>query len=78
MRNQCFIILIVLLFNISASNYAQAEEPYQFAFIYPVQFVNERESIKGIRWNFIYGVNEDVSGLDFGVINQVNGTYYSF
>lgn len=73
MKKLCLIILAVFLLNVSALNYAYADVPYQVAVCYPVQVVNERESVKGIRYNFIYGVNNDVSGLDFGLVNQVDG-----
>ena len=54
---------------------AQSQEnPFQIAFIGPtMQLVDDDEDVRGIRLNFLYGVNRNVSGLDLGLINHVNG-----
>jgi hypothetical protein len=50
------------------------ENPIQIALIGPtMQLVDDDEDVKGIRLNFIYGVNRDVSGLDLGLINHTRG-----
>ena len=73
MKKPYFIILTTLMLSIPAFDCAHAEVPYQLAILYPVQVVSKSEDVKGIRCNLIYGVNNDVSGLDFGAINQVDG-----
>ena len=47
--------------------------PYQLALIHPLQTSNSIHSVKGWRLNIFYGVNQNVSGLDVGLVNQVEG-----
>jgi len=49
--------------------------PVQLAFIDPIQLIHQRESINGMRVNLAYGVNYDVTGIDIGVINQVDRNF---
>jgi hypothetical protein len=67
------LITLVLSFLLSGV-FAQKARPVQFALFNPVQVVKQDYSIHGIRLNLIYGVNEDVNGVDGGFINQTNGT----
>ncbi len=39
----------------------------------PVQIFDADTSIKGFRLNLIYGVNQDMTGLDIGLGNHVKG-----
>ncbi len=45
----------------------------QFAFFNPVQVFPEADSVRVIRFNMLYGVNANVSGLDIGTANVVKG-----
>ena len=49
-----------------------SDSPYQISFINPIQMIADNKSIRGARFNLVYGVNYDVSGLDIGLINQSN------
>ena len=75
MKKFLFIILCAMLFNgVILSKCAHAKiVPYQLSFIAPVQTSSTLDSVKGIRYNFISGINNDVSGFDFGMINIVEG-----
>ena len=54
---------------------AQEEHPFQIAFIGPsMQLIDDDATIKGIRLNLPYGVNENVWGLDAGAVNHVRGS----
>jgi len=66
------IFILVILFYIGGIRHANADAPYQISVIHPFQMINQMESIHGIRFNFVYGINRDVYGLDFGMINQVD------
>lgn len=48
-------------------------EPYQLSLINPIQLVHERKSVSGFRWNIVYGVNNNISGLDVGMFNVAEG-----
>jgi len=53
---------------------AQAEEkPINIALFTPIQIFDESQSIKGVRWNILYGSNQDVKGLDIGLVNRIRG-----
>jgi len=48
-------------------------KPIQLSLFNPVQLVPEKESISGLRLNLLYGVNRDVQGLDYGLVNHTRG-----
>lgn len=49
-------------------------EPFQLAVWNPVQIRPASESIEGVRLNLFYGRNADLLGLDYGLVNQLDGT----
>ena len=50
---------------------AQGNSPIQISIFNPLQIVNERTTIKGLRINLIYGKNRGMNGLDIGMINHI-------
>jgi len=62
----------LILCSVSVNALEESWAPYQVSVVYPVQVVEEKMSIKGIRYNFIYGINKNMKGLDFGMINAVS------
>jgi hypothetical protein len=68
------IFTLVVLFQWAGFQNAYADvdsdSPYQFSFIHPIQFIDDKRSIHGIRVNLGYGINHDVSGLDIGLFNR--------
>jgi len=74
MKKLCFIISFVVMLNlITFDMVSAAEHPYQISLANPLQLINERDSIKGIRINIVYGVNNNVTGFDFGLFNVAEG-----
>jgi len=73
MKKMYLIIAMAVLFSLIVCDRATATVPYQLSILSPFQTSTPRESIKGIRYNFIYGSSEDVTGLDFGFFNHVAG-----
>jgi len=70
-----FVILFAVLFNgavLSSSIHAETV-PYQLSLFAPIQTSSTLDSVKGIRYNFISGINRDVSGFDFGLFNIAEG-----
>lgn len=54
-----------------SSAYGAEWTPVQLALVHPVQVFPEKTDVQGLRINIIYGLNENVSGLDIGIANQV-------
>jgi hypothetical protein len=51
------------------------ETPIQLAFAAPAQIFRESASVMGIRLSVFLGRNEDVTGLDLGLVNSTKGTF---
>lgn len=46
-------------------------EPLQLSFIGPtLQVVDEDADVRGVRLSLLYGVNENVTGLDVGLVSH--------
>lgn len=74
-HNQFFKLIFILLF--CPPVIATEQKDYaslQLALFQPLQLVDGSLSIKGIRANLFYGRNNDVFGVDLGVINCVDGS----
>lgn len=52
-----------------------AAKGLQIALFKPYQIHKPEISIRGFRWNVLYGLNENVSGLDMGIVNRVNDEF---
>ena len=53
---------------------ADGEKIANFTIVDPIQIFDNETSIKGVRFNLIYGVNKELRGLDVGLINRTSGT----
>jgi hypothetical protein len=52
------------------------EKPFQLSFIGPVmQLVDDDADVKGLRINLIYGVNQNMTGLDLGLVNRTSDSF---
>lgn len=65
------IILITVMISMTLFNseIIAQEKPIQLSLFNPVQIVPEDQSVKGFRFNLIYGKNAAVTGLDIGLVN---------
>ena len=76
MKKTFLILTLVVAFSWAGLSAVQAEldvdsnSMYQISFINPVQVIDEDKSIYGARLNLVYGVNQDVFGLDLGLVNR--------
>jgi hypothetical protein len=61
-------ILLAFLF-VSPVSYAESVTPIQIALFSPAQMFPTTYSVKGFRFNLIFGENVSVSGVDVGLIN---------
>jgi hypothetical protein len=50
-----------------------AGSPLQISLYNPIQMINEEQDILGLRVNLLYGVNENITGIDLGPVNRSNG-----
>ncbi len=78
MRRLVVLALAVCTCFAASPSFAAGGKPIQLALFAPAQLVPEGESVSGLRLNVIYGVNQDVQGLDLGLINHVRGTGFSW
>lgn len=74
-KTHLFMICMALMIFAMPSGAAAAGKTRvaQFAFFHPVQVFPETDSIRAFRFNMLYGVNNDVNGLDIGMVNRVTG-----
>lgn len=55
---------------------AKAEAVFQFGFFAPdLQLVDASDDVKGLRIDFVYGENRNVSGVDLGVVNSTTNDF---
>ncbi|MCU0599344.1 MAG: hypothetical protein MUE70_08830 [Desulfobacterales bacterium] len=63
---------VILLPPLCAS--AEGWTPVQVALWTPAQIFPENKDVYGFRWSILYGKNQNLSGIDFGGYNAVEGT----
>ena len=69
----CFALLVFMILCFSLTSFAQSEvKPIQLSLWNTVQLEDASTSIHGIRIA-LYGENEDVYGVDWGLVLKVNG-----
>lgn len=62
---------LVITISLALPAYGADRTPVQLALINPVQVFPETTSVQGLRINLIYGVNANLQGLDWGLVNRV-------
>jgi hypothetical protein len=69
MRSLSSLVLLSMLFGLQAAPAAaEGEKLGSISVFNPVQIFDETASIKGVRWNIVYGKHANITGLDFGFI----------
>jgi hypothetical protein len=70
-----FVTLLLLVAAVAlAVPAAQAAAPIQISLISPVQIVPPDQPVGGFRFNFIYGKNSGMTGVDWGLVNHTTGS----
>ncbi len=64
------VIAVIFLILVSAPLMAQEKRPVQVSLFTPVQIFPEGDAISGLRFNFLYGRNSVVTGVDLGLVNH--------
>jgi hypothetical protein len=67
-----FGLVAVLTLFVVGSVEAQDPHPVGFSLVHPVQTPDANRSIRGVRFNVIYGVNRNLTGLDIGLLFPIN------
>lgn len=78
MKKIFFVSILLLTMCAFFIGSARAELPISVSLFNPIQVVDEDDSVKGLRFNLIYGANHDVTGIDAGFINRTYGTQKGF
>ena len=78
MKKLLFVFIVLTFINIPLIGNAQAAAPISISFYNPIQIINERDDVKGMRFNLIYGANHDISGIDLGLVNRSYGIQKGF
>jgi hypothetical protein len=71
MRRKNFYVFYAVILMIPLRAYADGWTPVQVALWTPAQIFSENTDVYGFRLNFLYGKNQNVSGIDFGGYNAV-------
>jgi hypothetical protein len=72
-------LLSLVLVTISATlAFADGAKPVQLSLFNPIQLFPEKTSISGVRLSLIYGCNDNVQGVDWGLVNHVRGDGFSW
>lgn len=71
MRWNANLMALVIMFSLAMPAYGADSTPVQLALINPVQVFPETTSVQGLRINLIYGVNANLQGFDWGLVNRV-------
>ncbi|MEN9840893.1 MAG: hypothetical protein RL376_693 [Verrucomicrobiota bacterium] len=76
LKSSSLVSLFAALLLGLASHRAKADAPFQFGVFAPeLQLVAAGDSVKGLRINFVYGENVNMSGLDLGIVNSSTGDF---
>jgi hypothetical protein len=67
------LVMAIITVSLFTSEMKAEEKPIQLSLFNPVQIVPEDQSVKGFRFNLIYGKNAAVTGLDIGLVNMTTG-----
>ena len=73
-RIVCSIAVLMLVMALFSTTALAEIKPIQLSIWETVQLYDKSTSISGLRLS-IYGVNEDVKGIDFGLVTKVNGEF---
>lgn len=72
---QSIALAVLLLVTLLAPTVAQADNrPINLALFDPVQIFKREHSIHGFRFNLLYGYNQEMKGLDLGLVNRAGGS----
>ena len=70
MNRFIYIVVLCMFPSLCLAQEAISTKAFHVALFNPIQTSNEHDSIKGMRFNLIYGVNEHLEGFDLGGMNH--------
>lgn len=63
------LTVTVLILNVEVLAAEPLAYPFQFAVVTSAALVTQEHSINGLHLNLLYGANENVNGMDLGLVN---------
>lgn len=71
-----FVVVLLSVFSllIPFSAFSAEWTPLQVSLIHPVQVFPKETKVQGLRINLLYGVNDEMAGIDLGLVNRTMGT----
>lgn len=71
MRHLVAFMQIIFVLCVFSMAHGADWTPLQVSLVHPVQLFSKTTPVQGLRINLIYGVNEKVDGMDWGLVNRV-------
>lgn len=69
--------IVILAFTVSLlspfSAFSAESTPLQLSLLHPLQIFPKETKVQGLRINLLYGVNDEMTGIDLGAINRTTG-----
>lgn len=70
-----FVVVLLTVCSLLSPSLGFSAEwtPLQVALLHPVQIFPKETKVQGFRLNLLYGVNDEMAGIDLGLINRTTG-----
>jgi len=73
MKSFVALMLLVISLIMPMSVLSADTVPIQLSLFHPVQIFNKETKVHGLRINLLYGVNDEMTGIDLGLVNRTTG-----
>jgi len=73
MKSIVALLSLLVLLTIPMTALSAESTPIQLSLLHPVQVFSKETKVQGLRINLLYGVNDEMTGIDLGVINRTTG-----
>ena len=74
MKSLVTVLLFALSLLVPSLAFSAEWTPLQLSLVHPLQIFPQETRVEGFRFNLIYGVNDQMSGVDIGLVNRTTGT----
>jgi hypothetical protein len=73
-----YLLILGCFFSYPIVSRAEPITSFQLSLFHPAQIFSDDYNVDGFRFNLIYGVNEDLRGIDLGLFNESRGNAHVF
>ena len=77
-RTTAVLASVIVFMSFASFVHAAEPNPVQLSVFNPLQLFDAGTSVRGVRLNLIYTVNQDVTGVDWGFVNVTNGDFLGY